>query len=203
MEAYTAPGIQTCAYSLGGSIVAGLSGRIVYDFRCKSGNPLRDRHNFRWYAVSVKVGIDSVPFPGFQIFHDSSIVRKLAVYEATVLWISWRVPLHQAALLQEYQVGSCVGGFCDTVELTGTTKHTLLACQIVPGPRLDSNNLLELCNCPGNTSTLFCAVVRAWGENAVEELPVCVTQRNDSGFFALTILLAKATAVLLACFVTC
>ena len=74
---------------------AGLSGRIVYDFRNKSGNPLRNGYNFRWYAVSVKVGIDSVQFAGLLVFHDSSVVRKLAIYEATVLRIPWRVHVQQ------------------------------------------------------------------------------------------------------------
>lgn len=76
----------------------------MYDFWYKSGNPLRNGHNFRWYAVGVKVGIDSVPFTGSQVFDDSSVVRKMAMHEAPVLRITWRMPLHQASLLQEYQV---------------------------------------------------------------------------------------------------
>ena len=161
-----------------------LSGRIAYDCRFKSGNPLRDRHDFRCYAVGMKVGIYGVPLPGLEIFHDSSIVWPPAVHKATVLRIAWCMPLHQATLLQEYKIGCCVGGFRDTVELTGTTKHTLLTCLVVPGSRLNSNQLLKQCNCPGNTSTLFRTVVRTRGENAVDEHPVCVTQRNNSGFLA-------------------
>ena len=68
--------------------VFGQSLRIVYDLWCKSANPLWDRYNFRRYAVGMKVGIDSVPLPCFQVFYDSSIVWKLAVHEATVLRIS-------------------------------------------------------------------------------------------------------------------
>jgi len=161
-----------------------VSGRIVYDCRFKSGDPVRDRHDFSCYAVGMKVGIYGVPLPCLQIFHDSSIVWHPAVHEAAVLRIAWCVPLHQAAFLQEYQVGCCVSGFCDTVELTGTTKHTLLTCLVVSGSCLNSNQLLKQCNCPGNTSTLFHTVVCKRGENAVDEYPVCVTQRNNGGFLA-------------------
>ncbi len=101
-----------------------LAGQIVYDCRRKSGDPLRDRHDFRRYTVGMRVAIYGVPLPGLQIFHDSSIVWPPAVHEAAVLRISGCVPLHQAALLQEYQVGCCVGGFRDTVELTGVTSTT-------------------------------------------------------------------------------
>ena len=101
-----------------------------------------------------------------------------------MLGIAGRVPLHQAAFMQEYQVGRCVGGFCDAVQLAGVAKHAFRACLIISRACLVSDQLFEQGDSPGDTLAFFLAVRCAWGENSVNTRPVSLAKGDEDSFLA-------------------